>query len=123
MTTPYGTFADIPLTCYPEAIAPEDRAAHQETTQTLFAAILEIKELADGFAIRLPVDAATLQLAAQYIVNERLCCPFLQFDLTITPGGHAVWLRLSGGEGVKAMLAEQISQPGTQEGKSGGLAT
>lgn len=114
MTTPYGTFTDIPLTCYPEAIAPDERAAHQETTQALFAAILETREFPNGFAFRLPVDAVTFQLAARYIAHERLCCPFLQFDLTVTPGGQAVWLRLSGGVGVKAMLAEQMQEQITQ---------
>ena len=48
-------------------------------------------------------------MAAEFIALERLCCPFLNFGLEIKAEGGPVWLRLSGREGVKAFIREEIS--------------
>ena len=42
--------------------------------------------------------------AAKFIENERLCCPFFHFGLKVEPNGGRLWLRLTGGEGVKENL-------------------
>ena len=41
---------------------------------------------------------------AKFIENERLCCPFFKFGLELGPENGPLWLRLSGGEGVKEIL-------------------
>ncbi|HEY9710052.1 MAG TPA: hypothetical protein V6D48_17730, partial [Oculatellaceae cyanobacterium] len=41
---------------------------------------------------------------AKFIENERLCCPFFRFGLDVEPNSGPLWLRLTGGEGVKEIL-------------------
>jgi hypothetical protein len=40
---------------------------------------------------------------------EKLCCPFLNFTLEVEAENGSVWLGLTGREGVKAFVREEIS--------------
>ena len=64
----------------------------------------EVRELADGYAVRLASDPALFQQVAEWITLERRCCPFLTLGLEWSDG-DAVWLRLTGRPGVKTYLA------------------
>jgi hypothetical protein len=75
----------------------------------VFRAVTDIRELPDGYAFRLPVGPDALLKAAEFISIEKLCCPFLGFVLEVEPEGGPVWLRLTGREGVKAFIREEIS--------------
>ena len=92
-----------PLACDLTAITPEERAGHQRLANHLLAeAALETRELPDGYAFRFPAERFSEVVA--FIGNERLCCPFFTFQLEITPAGGPIWLRITGPEGVKAIL-------------------
>jgi len=41
---------------------------------------------------------------------ERLCCPFFGFGLRIKPEGGAVWLSLTGRDGIKPFIRAEIGQ-------------
>jgi hypothetical protein len=45
---------------------------------------------------------------AEFISLEKLCCPFLSFVVDVEREGGPVWLRLTGREGVKAFIREEI---------------
>jgi len=79
------------------------------TSRELFSRLEEIRELTDGYEFRLAEDPDTITRAAEFISLEKLCCPFLHFALEIKPEGEPVWIRLSGREGVKAFIREEIS--------------
>jgi hypothetical protein len=98
----------LPIICTPNAIPARERAEHQETTQRLFSALIEMQEIADGYAFRLPADSIPLKQAGAFIANERLCCPFLRFGMAVEPGEDSFWIRLTGPEGVKAFLRAEI---------------
>lgn len=98
-----------PIACDMSAIEPGRRAQHAATGEQLFRAASEIRELPDGYAFRLPNDSDTLVRAAEFVSLERLCCPFLGFTLVVEPEGGHVWLRLTGREGVKEFIREEIS--------------
>jgi len=51
-----------------------------------------------------------LTKAAEFISLERLCCPFLRFSLEVEPEGGPIWLRLTGREGVKAFIREEVGE-------------
>jgi hypothetical protein len=98
-----------PLACDITAIAPEDRAAHQELAARLLgASAREIRELADGYTIRFSADH--FADVAAFVANERLCCPFFAFDMAIAPGRGPIWLRISGPAGVKAFIQAELFQ-------------
>jgi hypothetical protein len=99
---------ESPIACDMSAIDPGLRARHVATGAQLFRAAEEIRELPDGYAFRLPPDADALLKTAEFIALERLCCPFLGFTLEIEPEGGPVWVRLTGREGVKAFIREEV---------------
>ncbi|HEX7315024.1 MAG TPA: hypothetical protein VF297_13945 [Pyrinomonadaceae bacterium] len=99
---------ESPIACDMSAIDPGQRARHVATGAHLFRAVEEIRELPDGYAFRLPPDADALRKTAEFISMERLCCPFLGFALEVEPEGGPVWVRLTGREGVKAFIREEV---------------
>jgi hypothetical protein len=71
-------------------------------------AVLELKELPDGYAYRFPETDEWLDELTQIIRLERRCCPFLGFRLLVEPGGGPVWLELTGPPGTKDFLASLL---------------
>jgi hypothetical protein len=44
----------------------------------------------------------------EWIELERKCCPFFGFEIRWTPKDEAVWLNLSGPEGVKDFILDEF---------------
>lgn len=109
MTDETRAAGESPIACDMSAIEPGLRAGHVTTGEQLFRAMGEIRELPDGYAFRLPAGTEILLKTAEFISLERLCCPFLGFALEVEPEGGPVWLRLTGREGVKAFIREEVS--------------
>ena len=101
---------ESPIACDMSAIDPGLRARHIATGGEVFRAAEEIRELSDGYAFRLPHGSDALLKAAEFISLERLCCPFLRFSVEVEPEGGPVWLRLTGRDGVKAFVREEVSE-------------
>lgn len=93
-----------PLACDLTAIPAAVREEHILTAPQLFAAAQEVQELSNGYAIRFLNEPGQFIAVARFIENERLCCPFFNFGLEIEPNNGPLWLRLTGGEGVKELL-------------------
>lgn len=93
-----------PIACQIATLAPAERAAHQERIHELFGSLVrESYELPLGYTYRF--DAEQYDLLASFIANERLCCPFLTFQLDIAPYSGPMWLQITApGEG-KAILS------------------
>ena len=100
---------ESPIACDMSAIEPDRREQHIATGKDVFRAVTEILELPDGYAFRLADEPNMLVKTAEFISLEKLCCPFLGFVVEIKPEGGAVWLRLTGREGVKAFIREEVS--------------
>jgi hypothetical protein len=109
-TTTTTTQSDVPIACIPDALTAEQQERWMEVGPQLYAAVQEVQELPDGYAFRLPSDAAMLLLVAEDLNFERLCCPFLRFTLDIAPNGAPFWLHFTGGEGVKEFLRLNFEQ-------------
>jgi hypothetical protein len=45
---------------------------------------------------------------ARFIVNERKCCPFMDFELSITRESGPVWLRMTGPEGTREIVQAEL---------------
>lgn len=98
----------LPIACDLNAIPAQDRAAHVVTAQQLFGMAQRVTELENGIELTLPSDSETFLKAAQFIAHERECCPFFTFTLEVRPNGRPLWLRLTGGEGVKEFLLSEF---------------
>jgi hypothetical protein len=97
-----------PFACDMNAIEAGQRGRHIATIDELFRAVEGIRELPDGYAFRLPNESDVLLKAAEFIALERLCCPFFGFALEIEPEGGALWLSLTGRDGVKPFIGAEI---------------
>lgn len=94
--------------CDMTAIEAGRRGQHLATIDELFRRTGEIREMPDGYAFMLPNESDVLLKAAEFIALERLCCPFFGFSLEVEPEGGALWLRLTGREGVKPFIQAEI---------------
>jgi hypothetical protein len=47
---------------------------------------------------------------ADFITNERRCCPFLDFTLTVSENAKPVTLLLSGPEGTRKFLQAELHE-------------
>jgi hypothetical protein len=106
---------DPVIACNPKAIPSDKRNDHEAVAKEIFSptSVLEVKELADGYGLRLPLESQMLHKVMTFVANERLCCPFFTFTLVV---GKAFWLELSGPPEVKAYIkAEIISALETQK--------
>jgi hypothetical protein len=98
---------NLVIACDLTAINAAERDQHTLTAHELFASVTEVQELADGYAFRLPPENLSLRSAADFIANERLCCPF--FDFTLKVGAqNGLWLSLSGSEEVKQFVRAEF---------------
>ena len=73
----------------------------------LRAVVTSQSEVSDGYTYALDTKKVALPEVAQWITMERLCCPFLAFQLEVTSKGD-LRLTLRGPEGVKAILREEF---------------
>jgi len=79
----------------------------------LRSAVLEIEELQEGFAVRLPGDSKSIRLTAELIVAERECCPFLTFEISALPNMGPVIVRVVGPAATKEFLRTILCKPDT----------
>ena len=108
------TQVEIPLACNLAAIDTRERLAHYERSERLMSeAVQERQELPDGYAFRYQAnDYADLAASIAY---ERLCCPFFHFTLDVSPSQGPIWLRITGGEGVKEFFCAVLGKEKTIE--------
>ena len=95
------TQKESPFACDTTAIAPEKRGAHLSTLESLFRTVQEVRELPEGYSFRFPNESEVLFAMAEFIALERWCCQFFGFNVQVEPEDGAVWLSLTGREGVK----------------------
>lgn len=95
------------LVCNLGAFDTSQLQRYGEYRQAIRAATRETKELADGYRVHLGAASETFLQAAEWIVLEHRCCPFLNFKLELT-GEKDVWLSVTGPDGVKAFLAHAM---------------
>ena len=100
--------AQSPIACDMSVLSPEKREMHISTSRELFSGLEEIQGLSNGYKFRLNMSNAIVK-AADFISLEKLCCPFLNFSLEVEAENGPVWLGLTGREGVKAFVREEIS--------------
>jgi hypothetical protein len=87
------------------SLTTEEFRDREATLLVLFrSAVLEIEELQEGFAVRLPGDGKSIRLLAELMAAERQCCPFLTFEMSALPTMGPVTVRVVGPAGTKEFL-------------------
>jgi hypothetical protein len=98
------------IACNTSAITAAERPRYSDLTKRLIAAVRGRSEVREGYSFTLDGKAIRLQDVAEWISLEKLCCPFLTFELSVSGGQNDWQLQLTGPEGVKALLKEEFAK-------------
>lgn len=96
----------LPLAC--TLTTAEQTARRNQLTQTLFAQIEQVTELADGYQFHFPADDPTAEALLEFVKFERVCCAFIHFGLLFNPPQEQIILQLTGGVEVKTFIAQDL---------------
>lgn len=97
--------SESPFACNRLALTPQQRKRHfDELGPKLRSLKKSVRELTNGYEFEFPADSNTVQLLAEWAVGERACCPFFDIGMRLEREGGALWLGLTGREGVKQFI-------------------
>ena len=96
----------IAIACDLTALSPAEREQRQLLAERVWSGALDVRELTDGYAVRVPADADSYRQVAELLLLERRCCPFFRLGIELEENHGPIWVRLTGGPGVKEFLAQ-----------------
>jgi hypothetical protein len=100
-------FDDAPIACSLTGVELRDREA---TLVAQFrSGLIRTEELQEGFAFLIPGDGERIRQVAELIVAERVCCPFLMFEVSAPPSMGRVTVRVTGPAGTKEFLRKRLA--------------
>jgi len=100
---------DIALVCNMGVFTSTQHDAHIQNTTQLVQAIQSIQEVENGYEFTFPNETERIAQIAEFISNERLCCPFLQFTLLVNSMSEPISVSLTGPVGTKEFLQAEFS--------------
>jgi hypothetical protein len=92
------------IACDLGALSSKEREREQVLLGQFRALCGRPEETETGFRFVLPMGPEPLSQLGEFLALERLCCPFLNFDLTVPAGRGPVTLHVRGGPGVKPFI-------------------
>ena len=98
---------DVVFACDLFALSKAERKQHAVIGGQVAQAVQVVQELPHGFALHYRLDGPIWKLLTEWIDLESRCCPFLSFTVQLVPQRSLV-LQLTGPEGVKAFLIEEL---------------
>ena len=90
------------IACNLHAIGAADRPRYHELVKKLKAAIGDRRELPNGYVFTVESGAIRSEEISEWISMERLCCPFLEFQVA------GCFLQITGPAGAKAILDSEF---------------
>jgi hypothetical protein len=101
------------LTCSLSGIPAHEKARYEWLVESLHQAIQKRRELPDGYAFQIDTQQIDTSQLVEWVELERKCCPFFGFEIRWDRQDNAVWLNLTGPEGVKDFIsASRIANRG-----------
>lgn len=96
-----------PLAC---SLPQGQRAGRSADLETLLQQSTAVRELPDGFAFAFPSDPVLAGQVLDFVLQERLCCPFFSFEIAFEPGDAPFRLEVRGPEGVKEFVGAGLPE-------------
>lgn len=87
---------------------PELQERKRTVVAELKGLLLEKTEMANGYRYKFEGSDRLVDLLTGFIKTERMCCPFFAFTLTVAGDESSAWLELTGDEGVKGFIDQEI---------------
>jgi hypothetical protein len=75
-----------------------------ELKNKIFSQLLKKEELPQGFTFYFNDTEGMAENLTELMLNEKACCPFFKFDLSILLFNKGIALKISGSKAVKEML-------------------
>lgn len=97
---------ELPIVCTRDGFAEDERARQRELWAVLADHVIDKRELAEGYALKLPRHQ--LETASELMELESRCCGFLSTRLDAPEGQSEVWLTLEGPPGSKRVLETEL---------------
>jgi hypothetical protein len=94
--------------CNVKALAPAERAHHEQLTEKLISSRTEIVETEKGYEFQFNPSLVSIAELADWVVAESKCCPFFDFHIDLEREGTLVCLRLTGGRGIKHFIQSEF---------------
>ena len=88
--------------------SPELQQRKETVIASLQKQILETKELENGYAFKFSGSDKVVDELTEFIKTERECCGFFVFGLSISGDKSEAWLELTGPEGAKDFIADEL---------------
>jgi hypothetical protein len=89
---------------------PAQREAHVLTTTKLIQAVQRVQDVENGYEFTFPSESEFISRIAEFISNERLCCPFLDFSLHVFSNQKPIRLTLTGPTGTQEFLRAEFEE-------------
>ena len=99
----------IPLICNMGVFTPAQREVHIAVTSQLFQTVQDVREAENGFEFTFP-SPTSLAKMGEFMANERLCCPFLEFTLKVSSDNAPIALSLTGPQGTQEFLRFEFGE-------------
>lgn len=96
------------LTCDLFVLNDRDRIRRTNLVKEMTATLRELYEIPTGFGFVFDASTATLAQVLEFIALERLCCPFLRFELGVPEENGPIRMEITGREGVKQYLSTEL---------------
>ena len=97
---------EVPIACDLTELTEEQHLRERELLERFRKTASVLKQEIDAFEFSWPGDPQSLAELGEFLGLERLCCPFLTFELRVSK--DAAVLRVSGLPGSGAVLAAEF---------------
>ncbi len=99
--------SDKPIACDLTALSAEERERRRTLASKVHRAVIGRRELENGYALKIASEKVSHAEIDEWTKLEGKCCPFLDFEIANEAG--SLWLRMTGGPGVKGFLKAEMS--------------
>lgn len=87
---------------------PELKQRKLTVLASLRKQVIEKKELSNGYAFKFKGSDKTIDELVEFIKTERHCCDFFTFNLSISGDQTEAWLELTGVNGAKDFVTNEL---------------
>lgn len=96
------------LVCNMNVFTPAQRESHMQATLELIQSLQSVQGIEGGYELYFPNESELISKIAEFISNERLCCPFLKFILQVGGSDEPISFALTGPDGTQEFLRAEF---------------
>ncbi len=93
-----------PLSCDLTVLSRDQLRRHSDLVSYVLNSHLSVRESADGYEFMFNSEPDVFLKLSEWIVLERMCCPFFSFSLAYDRGNGPIRLGVTGPVGAKEVL-------------------